>query len=268
MQTKRAITIFFSPTGTTRKVLSALASGLGDDRPEVIDLTAPGVEQAPSLTLDKGIAVIGVPVYGGRVPPVAKKRLERLRGDGVPAVLVAVYGNRAIDDALLELSDIARAQGFIPAAGASFIGEHSFATPETPVAAGRPDDQDVEIARDFGRRIRSKLEQAQTLEGLESPEFPGNRPYRERKGSPNIAPVTDAALCVRCGSCAEACPVGAIEVRETEVVTDPTLCIWCCACTRACPEQARSLTQEPVPQSRKWLWENCSARQEPTLFGA
>ena len=56
-----------------------------------------------------------------------------------PAVCVVVYGNRAYDDALLELKDILARRGCRPIAGAAFIGEHSFATPETPTARGRPD---------------------------------------------------------------------------------------------------------------------------------
>ena len=40
-----------------------------------------------------------------------------------PAVLVVVYGNRAYDDALLELSDIATGAGFVPLAAGAFVGE-------------------------------------------------------------------------------------------------------------------------------------------------
>lgn len=267
MQTQPATIICFSPTGTTRRVLSAVASGLGADHPAVIDLTAPGVEQAPVVTLDQGVAIIGVPVYAGRTPLVAKRRLQRVRGAGIPAILVVTYGNRAIDDALLELSDTVRALGFLPAAGAAFIGEHSFATEETPIAAGRPDNRDLAVAQDFGQRMRKKIEQAQTPQELETPTFPGKRPYRELKERPSIAPAIDVELCVGCGACAEACPVGAIEASETDVATDAELCTWCCACTRACPEQARSMTQEPVPRIRRWLWEEFRPRQEPTLFG-
>ena len=50
----------------------------------------------------------------------------RLQAHNTPAVCVVVYGNRAYDDALLELKDILTERGCRPIAGAAFIGEHSF----------------------------------------------------------------------------------------------------------------------------------------------
>ena len=49
------------------------------------------------------LAVLAVPVYGGRVPEPALERIRACRGNGTPAVLAAVYGNREFEDALLEL---------------------------------------------------------------------------------------------------------------------------------------------------------------------
>lgn len=85
------------------------------------------------------VAVIAAPVYGGHAAPTAVKRLETLRGEGTPAVVVAVYGNRAFEKAVAELAELAVRQGFVPVAAGAFVGEHSYSTPETPVAAGRPD---------------------------------------------------------------------------------------------------------------------------------
>ena len=42
-------------------------------------------------------------------------------------------------------------------AAAAFVGEHSYSTPETPVAAGRPDAQDLARAAEFGAAVRKKL---------------------------------------------------------------------------------------------------------------
>lgn len=53
------------------------------------------------------LCVIAVPVYGGRVAATALQRLQRLKGNGSPAILVVVYGNRDYEDALLELRDTA-----------------------------------------------------------------------------------------------------------------------------------------------------------------
>jgi hypothetical protein len=58
--------------------------------------------------------LVGAPVHGGRVPEAQPSRLGRLRASGAPDVLIAVYGNRAYEDALLELSEIASGAGFLP----------------------------------------------------------------------------------------------------------------------------------------------------------
>lgn len=80
------------------------------------------------------LVLFGVPVYGGRIPSPAVQTLRRMQGSRTPAVLVAAYGNREYDDALLELADIAAANGFIPFAAAALIAEHSIMH---SVAAGR-----------------------------------------------------------------------------------------------------------------------------------
>ena len=49
------------------------------------------------------LSIIGVPVYGGRVPVEAISRLQRLKANNTPAVIVVVYGNRDYNDAILEL---------------------------------------------------------------------------------------------------------------------------------------------------------------------
>ena len=74
-----------------------------------VDLTAPVTAQhlAPGTPL-----LVVMPVYGGRLPAIAVQRLREIRGNDSPAIAVVVYGNRAYDDALLELRDVLTANGF------------------------------------------------------------------------------------------------------------------------------------------------------------
>lgn len=48
-----------------------------------------------------------MPVYAGRVPALAVERLKDIKTSGVKCVIVAVYGNRAYKDALVEMQDVA-----------------------------------------------------------------------------------------------------------------------------------------------------------------
>lgn len=48
-----------------------------------------------------------MPVYACRVPALAVERLKGMKTSGVKCVIVAVYGNRAYKDALVEMQDVA-----------------------------------------------------------------------------------------------------------------------------------------------------------------
>ncbi len=78
MRIHHAELICFSPTGTTRTVLEAVARGL--DAPcSSLDLTLPAV---PAQGAAAGLALIGVPVYAGRVPVLAAvRRRAHVNGD-------------------------------------------------------------------------------------------------------------------------------------------------------------------------------------------
>jgi ferredoxin len=44
--------------------------------------------------------------------------------------------------------------------------------------------------------------------------------------------------CVKCGACANTCPVGAIKEGEDRYIIDPDVCISCGACADTCPVEA------------------------------
>ena len=48
--------------------------------------------------------------------------------------------------------------------------------------------------------------------------------------------ITDA--CVKCGSCAEQCPVVAISEGEDKYVINPDVCVSCGSCADQCPAEA------------------------------
>ena len=121
MNIKKSSALYFSPTGGTKKIAEHIASGLCDAA-EFLDVTSSGRELAFG---PEDFVVIAVPVFGGRVPSPTAERLSHVRAEGTPAAIVAVYGNRAYEDALLELRGLAEERGFKVMAAAAFIARHS-----------------------------------------------------------------------------------------------------------------------------------------------
>jgi ferredoxin len=257
--------VYFSPTHTTRAVLRGIARGFGTGVVGEMDLTPPGRAEGGFLNMRDELVMIGAPVYGGRLPAEAVRRLRSLRGENTPAVAVVVYGNREFEDALLELRDIAVAQGFKPVACGAFLGEHSFDSKTTPIATGRPDERDLAAAGKFGASIRKKMDAAGSLQEISSPDVPGNFPYKTWQPSTDVCPSTDHALCTVCKTCIAVCPKGAISLRDV-IRTDPHECIFCGACIRICPVKAHSWEDPGILRSAQWLSANCRKRKEPETF--
>ncbi len=257
--------IYFSPTQTTQTIVEAIARGFGAKTTTPVNLTLPDAATASFKAVTAELAIIGAPVYSGRIPIDAKDRLKRIRGNGTPAVLVVLYGNREYDDALLELKSQTEKMGFIPVAGGAFIGEHSFTSEKTPIAVGRPDMEDIEKAEKFGCMVRKKLQHMNSLNDVSPLDVPGKYPYRKRQQPTNVSPITKTSLCISCGNCAAVCPKQAITVGDT-VITDPEKCIICCACIKNCKMHARVMEARAVKRIAEWIYECYQERKEPELF--
>lgn len=264
MDIKAVKLVCFSPTGTSWALLKAVAQGL-DQGAEWVDITRPEVRAEPLGAAADELLVIAVPVYGGRVPLLAARWLERLQADNTPMACVVVYGNRAFEDALLELTDLVRAGGGVPVAGAAFVAEHSFSSDERPIAVGRPDAADLERAEDFGRRLGERVATLVEADQVPALAVPGDRPYKERKAREPVEFIAVSDDCVQCGLCAQVCPVEAIDSEDSRV-TDLVKCIRCCACIKVCPQQARSLMPSWIMDAATWLTTNCADRKEPEFF--
>ena len=265
MQISSTVKAYFSPTGTTQKIINAIAKGINADEVKTIDLTLPEGASKEISGLNDELIIIGAPVYSGRLPAEAAKRLSKLKGNNTPAVLVVLYGNREFEDALIELKDLATENGFVPVAGAAFIGEHSFTSPETPIAVGRPDTDDIARAEEFGKEIIKKLSSIEDIKNETPVEVPGNKPYKNGMPASDDCAKTSMDLCTRCGTCVAICPTGAIT-DDDSYTTDPVLCILCAACIKGCPEGARYLDSERVKKASKWLTENFSTPKQPEIF--
>ena len=256
--------IFFSPTKTTQMILEGISEGIKAEFITDINLT-PLHNPQPDYKINDGLTIIGVPVYSGRVPKIAADRLQKVKANNSPAVLVVVYGNRGYDDALIELKDLAIKTGFRPIAAAAFIAEHSFSSKEKPIGKDRPDEKDLEREKEFGMRINSMFENSNPVNKLNIVDVPGNFPFKQTVKLPPMSPETILDECKKCGTCAKVCPVGAITINGF-VETNKDECILCNACVKNCPAKGRVLENDFVNGLREKLYSACSSRKEPEFF--
>ena len=261
MKKRNFYELYFSPTGGTRRISEFLTAELS----EGLDITAESVDLLAAVREDsslpefspRDICLISVPSFAGRVPEPAVNLLAKSRGCGARAILNVVFGNRAIDDTLLEMRDLLEEAGFVCAAAMETVAEHSIFR---QFGAGRPDyDDEVEL-KQFAETLTELLDEDNFCGTLQ---VPGNYPYRERKPVSTIPYGKD--FCSGCRSCVFECPVQAIS-GDNPKETDGQRCFGCMRCVFLCPAGARDIAPELREKMLPHMSQVCSGRKENRLY--
>lgn len=259
MNFKQITGIYFSPTESTKRIVELITGQIHGNK-ESLDLTDAAPRRPDYSFTENEAVIVGVPVYGGRVPKTAVERLKKLHGRQTPAVLVVAYGNRAYEDALAELRDVLVEQGFKVAAAAAVVTEHNIIH---SIAAGRPDQDDQAAVQEFGRKVDEQLRSLESTYHLGEVGIKGNTPYRPYSTIPFKIKVSGA--CNQCGLCIRKCPVQAIS-RTDPKVTDQERCISCMRCVKVCPVKGRKVSPFMIFMAGRKLKKVCGSRKEPEFF--
>lgn len=214
---------YFSPTGGTRFAAAELAKTLEADE---IDITVRCLEM--NMTEDD-LAIFFVPVYAGRIPIPVHERMCHIKCNNTPAILVACYGNRAVDNALMEMSDLVKRKGFRVVGGAEIVTPHAF-NPE--IGQFRPDQEERQQLADFVNKII-----AQPV--MKDVEMPGDPSYKDKKPMKLPLYPKPAKECIGCGICFNNCPMHAIS--EVKMKVKKKSCISCMRCIDMCSTSSRHL---------------------------
>ncbi len=238
--------IYFSATGTTEKTVNTIADKLAElvGTPTcTFDFTLPKSRQYFPALSASDLVVFGCPTYAGRIPNLMLQYLDTIQGCGACAVPVVTFGNRHFDNALIELRNLLEQHDFKTVAAGAFSCEHSFSY---QLGAGRPDSDDLQFAFNFTEKVFEKLSKIETLSESHTPIAVDGDPQagyyqpRDRNGNPidirKAKPLTHDT-CIRCGHCAEICPMGSISKEDVKAVVG--ICIKCGACIKKCPVEAK-----------------------------
>ena len=293
---RRIYSVSFSPTGNTRTLTETLAGQFADSFGttfESIDFT---MQQARAegkvYPFKKGdLVVFGMPTYAGKLPnKLISFVREGFAGGGAAAAALVSFGNRSFDNALAELCELLKKDGFQIIGAGAFAAQHAFAwdekapafrkihTPEAnPPGHGRPDARDLNALAEFGRAVIRKTESEEHSDE-NSVGVPGNAdaPYYTPlglDGNPvhflKAKPQTDVSRCTGCGICETCCPMGSISLEKkgkTELPVVTGICMKCHACVKACPEGAMYFDDEAYLSHRSMLVRDCQIRCEPVWF--
>lgn len=273
MKTERVWAVYFSPTGSTDKIVKTLAKAVADGLGAELksyNYTLPKRREQVLSFNETDLVIIATPVYAGRVPnkllPFVQNNFKGNGAIGVPAV---VFGNRSYDNGLIELRNEMENNGFHTVAGGAFVSRHCMSS---VLAAGRPNDEDIEFISDFGAKIADKVKNLTEIPDKidvkgDDPVGPYYTPLEE-DGKPakflKAKPKTDMDKCDNCGACAKVCPMGSIDFENVAEV--PGICIKCHACVRKCHTGAKYFDDPSLKSHIAMLEKNYARRAESEVF--
>jgi Pyruvate/2-oxoacid:ferredoxin oxidoreductase delta subunit len=267
--TNRIGILCFSPTNTTKKICNAVASGMGSVNPLILDMTLPNMRAEiitnTNTVLNKiDYLIVGAPVYSGKLPLMVIKCLNALNGAGKISIAIVVYGNRDYGISLYNMVEILSQNDFNVIAAGIFIGQHSYSD-IVPVAMGRPDESDIEKAREFGAQI---LHASKPLSIKDIP-LQIDMHSKSKKYS-SLKPSYKEKQCIKCGRCGKTCPSGILSADTGRYLnhTVKKYCIGCMACVINCKQNARFLKVNPIVQMvlNRILGQASIDRKEPLMI--
>lgn len=244
--------IYFSPSGTTEKIVNEVAKNFNMNR-ENYDLLSFNEKKE----FENELVIIGIPVFNGRIPKLACERLSKMKGHDTKAIVILNYGNIDYGDALLELTELLKENNFKIVGVATTVSQHSHFS---ELGHNRPDSTDLKKINEFSQKVIEKLENNSEKEIFVN----GYKPYAEYT-KPIFSVNCDEEACTECMDCVYTCPEEAIsELTPTKTNLDD--CTRCSTCISVCSENARSFGGADYYQEMESALMNNLERNEPEFY--
>ena len=261
--------MYFSPVGGTKKIVMTLMKELVQTHEvKEICINSPLARKPVYEFTEKDVLIVASPTYAGRIPnKIMPFFRDNIIGNGALCIPVVTYGNRSYDSSLLEMAHLMERNGFHLLGAGAFVTKHAMS--ET-LAKDRPNEEDLEEIRSFARAIVKKLNHMTedsfiNLEGEVGPYYIPKKENGEKAVFLKAKPIVDHDICIKCGKCADCCPMGSIS-KEMDYET-MSICIKCHACIQVCPADARSFHDSDLASHIRMLEENyCGVKRQNTVL--
>ncbi len=242
MNINSASVVYYSASGTTRKVAEWIASELSKRGIRASLFALPALfDSVPAALESSDLVILGTPTYSFHTPPIVKKCIKSgILPAGKPYGIFATYGMVTIGSNLSWLASMIRKKGGRIVAAMKIESEHAMMFKSgRPLAMGKPLESDKRHIANF---VSLCIEKASSGDrGLKR--IPGIMKYLAflappgiaRKMMPRISLNTDT--CTLCLKCVNSCPVGNISLADG-LIRHGVNCLLCYNCIRSCPEGA------------------------------
>lgn len=254
---------YFSGTGNSRWAARQLAEQTGEELVFIPDVT----DGNTTFTLSKGERLgFVIPVHGWRPPLLVRNFIRKLtvrQAEGAYTYLVCTAGDSIGKAADIFRSDLSKRGMTLSAAFTLIMPESYVGLPMMDVDPAEKEAAKLRQAQEdlqgFAELIYNKVEKEQLVKGPIPWFFSGpvgsyfvNRLVSDKKF--HVA----EERCIRCGKCAEVCPVGDIAGGKG---LSPTWqhngrCLTCFSCYHHCPTHAIAFGKRTEGKGQYYLTED------------
>ena len=262
MTIAKAIIVFMSPAGTTRRVARRVFDAAVEKggEAELIDLARTKdldrIYAEIAERREEACLFVGSPVYVSHaLPPVMEFIGGLPENTGAAAALFVTWGGATSGVALHEMGEAMIEKGMKLAAAAKITALHSMMWKcEEPLGKGKPDSSDDEMIANMVGDLYAKLESGQDVEiDLSRLAYLPEKLFAELTGH-NLEKMKpfmperkiDESLCNQCGVCADVCPTQCVSFQPYPEFGEN--CVYCYNCVRLCPENAIECDFSPLEQ--------------------
>lgn len=248
----KAAIFYFSESGNTEEVAIAIYERLEKAGFEVEPVRYQDLEDLPEATDGVDLLGVGFPTFFGYPPKFITDTLKGFRKvHGTDAFVFTTYGGTTAGDSLYEAARVLAKKGYRILGGLKIEGSDDYPQGrELGINKGRPDENDLDAAREFVDLILEARKEGRHL----SPDLlASNTPFfAENRGKPRRAVISrlrrpvegkivfDPNQCIFCVTCIQSCPTKSIK-RGTRTPEFDWKCIdgvRCYQCVRVCPGKA------------------------------